>query len=108
MLITEKAIIGKNLYAFRKKCGLTQFEVAENANLSDRTYADIERGHVNMRIDTLIKICNVLNITPNDILVDEKEHSADKLETLIKEIDSFSINDKHFIMETLDKFIKTR
>ena len=49
--------------------GLTQAEVAEMAELSDRTYADIERGSVTMRVDSLLKICSALNITPNDILV---------------------------------------
>ena len=63
MLISDLNLIGENLYHFRKKCGLTQSEVAELAELSDRTYADIERGNTNMRIDTLIKICSALKIT---------------------------------------------
>ena len=108
MLITEKAIIGKNLYAFRKKCGLTQFEVAEKANLSDRTYADIERGHVNMRVDTLLKICDVLKITPNDILTDVEFNSEINMDELLEKIESFTVNDKKFITETLSNFIKTR
>ena len=35
------------MLAIRKKAGVTQSEVAEAADLSDRTYADIERGTVN-------------------------------------------------------------
>lgn len=35
---------GNRLLAQRKALGLTQAEVAERAGLSDRTYADIERG----------------------------------------------------------------
>ena len=69
MLILNLNIIGNNLYKVRKTKGLTQAEVAEKAELSDRTYADIERGSVTMRVDSLLKICGALNITPNDILV---------------------------------------
>ena len=69
MLITDLHIIGNNLYKVRKAKGLTQAEVAEKADLSDRTYADIERGSVTMRVDSLIKICSALQITPDDILV---------------------------------------
>ena len=69
MLVFDLDIIGNNLYKFRKSIGLTQAEVAEKADLSDRTYADIERGSVTMRVDSLLKICSALNITPNDILV---------------------------------------
>lgn len=71
MLISELHAIGNNLYKVRKAKGLTQAEVAERAELSDRTYADIERGSVTMRVDSLLKICAALHITPNDILVSE-------------------------------------
>ncbi len=71
MLITDLRCIGNNLYTIRKARGLTQAEVAEKAELSDRTYADIERGSVAMRVDSLLKICAALHITPNEILVAE-------------------------------------
>lgn len=69
MLIFDLCSIGNNLYKVRKAKGLTQAEVAEKAEISDRTYADIERGSVTMRIDSLLKICSALHISPNDILV---------------------------------------
>ena len=71
MLVLKLTDIGNNLYKIRKSKGLTQAEVAEKADFSDRTYADIERGSTNMRIETLLKICEALNITPNDILVSD-------------------------------------
>lgn len=71
MLIANLRRIGNNLYTVRKAKGLTQAEVAEKAELSDRTYADIERGSVAMRVDSLLKICGALRITPNDILVED-------------------------------------
>ena len=69
MLVLDLRSIGNNLYKVRKAKGLTQAEVAEKTELSDRTYADIERGSVTMRVDSLLKICGALNITLNDILV---------------------------------------
>lgn len=67
MLIFDLDTIGNQLYTIRKSAGLTQAEVAEAAGLSDRTYADIERGSVNMRTETVLRICKALQITPNDI-----------------------------------------
>ena len=86
MLDFDLNIIGNNLYKFRKAKGLTQAEVAEKSDLSDRTYADIERGNVTMRIDSLIKICNALNITPNEILVSksQKEITEQEIANAIK------------------------
>jgi len=71
MLITDLNKIGNNLYKIRRLRGLTQAEAAERADLSDRAYADIERGSTSMRVDTLLKICAALRITPNDLLVEE-------------------------------------
>ena len=68
MLIFDQHTIGANLLSIRKKHGLTQSEVAEKAGLADRTYADIERGSVNMRVETLLKICQTYGITPDEIL----------------------------------------
>lgn len=71
VLVPDLNAIGNNLYKVRKGKGLTQAEVAERAELSDRTYADIERGSVTMRVDSLLKICRALCITPNSILVSD-------------------------------------
>ena len=73
MLISNLKAIGDNLYAVRKTKGYTQADVAELSDLSDRTYADIERGTTAMRVDTLLKICSALGITPDNILVSEDE-----------------------------------
>lgn len=82
MLVTNMHIKGNKLYEIRKRSGLTRAEVAERANLSDRTYADIERGSSNMRAETLIGICNALHITPNEIFCRYRSgtgHSAGRI-----------------------------
>ena len=71
MLITDNRAIGNKLLTIRKSMGLTQAQVAEAAELSDRAYADIERGTSNMRLQTILHICDALHITPNEILTDD-------------------------------------
>ncbi|MBQ8183160.1 MAG: helix-turn-helix transcriptional regulator [Clostridia bacterium] len=71
MLVFDMRTIGNKLLGVRKKMGLTQADVAEAAGLSDRTYADIERGSVNMRTETVLKICDALNITPDEIFTEQ-------------------------------------
>ncbi|MBR0142656.1 MAG: helix-turn-helix transcriptional regulator [Clostridia bacterium] len=81
MLITDLHAIGDRLLFYRRKCGLTQAEAAEAAGLSDRTYADIERGTVNMRTETVLSICKAFHITPNDIFTEEAglDHEQEEL-----------------------------
>lgn len=69
MLIYDLHTIGHTILQHRKRCGLTQEELAEAAGLSPRAYADIERGSVSPRLDSFMRICAALQITPNDILI---------------------------------------
>ena len=83
MLIYNLETIGNKLFEIRKKSGLTKAKVAEAAGLSDITYADIERGTANMRIGTMLQICKVFHITPNDILTENNSESAYREEDLL-------------------------
>ncbi len=78
--------IGNRLLALRKKMGLTQAEMAERSGISDRTYADIERGTVNMRLETFLQICQALHVTPDELLVDEKETESPRQEELLERL----------------------
>ena len=88
MLIFNFLDIGNKLHSIRKRLGMTQAEVAEAAGLSDRTYADIERGTVNMRIDTALKICQALHITPDKILTDDNPTSKTSQTELLAKLDA--------------------
>ena len=70
--------IGERIRSYRKKLGYTQLEVAEAAFFTERAYADIERGKSNARLDSIINICNVLGVLPNDILLDEEDNEIQK------------------------------
>lgn len=104
MLVLNLTDIGNNLYKIRKSKGLTQAEVAEKADFSDRTYADIERGCTNMRIETLLKICKVLNITPNDILVANNDIEITE-QDIAETIKDCSNNEKETALKLLSVYV---
>lgn len=107
MLIFDFRAIGNKLLAIRKKAGLTQSEVAEAANLSDRTYADIERGTVNMRIETVLKICEALHITPDVVLNEENPSLSAKQAELFAELDKCTVQQKETALELLAVYLKS-
>lgn len=100
MLCKNIAQIGNKLYEVRKKKGLTQAQVAEKAELSDRTYADIERGSANMRVDTMLSICEALRITPNELFVEENVE-ADK-GMLVDQIERCSTREQAILLQIID------
>lgn len=107
MLIFDFAQIGNKLLAIRKRAGLTQMEVAEAAGLSNRTYADIERGMVNMRIETILRICEALYITPDEILTQHESGLIKKQEELIGRLNICSEKDRNTALELLDVYLRS-
>lgn len=107
MLVFDFKAIGNKLLAVRKKCGMTQSEVAEAANLSDRTYADIERGTVNMRIETVLKICDALQITPDAVLTEENPSFTVKRDELLKQLDECTEKQQETALELLSVYLKS-
>lgn len=105
MLIFDFRAIGDNLHRFRKRMGMTQAEVAEAAGLSDRTYADIERGSVNMRIETVLRICKVLHITPDQVFVTEEASLSAKQDELWQKLNACSPKDKETALALLSVFL---
>ena len=107
MLIFDLRSIGNKLLAIRKKYGYTQSEVAEAAGLSERTYADIERGNVNMRIETTLKICSVLHITPDEILTDENPSIDIKADELLTRLNVCNPKTKETAFQLLSVYLKS-
>ena len=107
MLIFDFRAIGNKLLAIRKKAGLTQIEVAEAANLSDRTYADIERGTVNMRIETVLKICEALQITPDEFLTEDNSNLSAKQAELLDELNKCTVHQKETALELLAVYLRS-
>ena len=60
--------IGKVCQEYRLKNNLTQNQVAELTGLEPRHISQIERGLSKGSIDTLLKLCNAYEITPDIIL----------------------------------------
>lgn len=105
MLIHDMRKIGNKMLEFRKKAGLTQADLAEKAGLSDRTYADIERGNVNMRIETLLRICDVLHITPDAILTEENTSLRITQNEIEKKYAACTEKDKQVALELMDVYL---
>lgn len=107
MLLFDFRAIGNKLLTIRKKCGLTQAEVAEAAGLSDRTYADIERGTVNMRIETILRICNALHITPDEILTEERSPENIRQDLLWDRLNACNPKDKGTALQLLATYLRS-
>ena len=68
MLTFDKELMGKKIQMARKEKGYTQEYLSELVGISNRTLNLMEKGKSGMKIETLIKFCNALDVSPNYIL----------------------------------------
>jgi len=107
MLIFDSRSVGNKLLEIRKRKGLTQIEVADKAGLADRTYADIERGTANMRVETALRICQALNITPNEILTTDNTALDVRKEEIKALFDNCSVKEQETALNILSAYLKS-
>jgi transcriptional regulator with XRE-family HTH domain len=62
-------LFAKRLRDRARELGLSDAEVARRAGLAERRYGHYTRGVRQPDFQTLLRICHVLGITPNDLLL---------------------------------------
>lgn len=73
------ALIGVRVRAARQKKGYTQEYISERADVSPPHYSKIESGRTKLSLPCLVRICNALEITPDEILMDSVDNSTPSL-----------------------------
>lgn len=60
-------IVGENLKAARKAKGFTQAQIAKKLNKYQPDYSEYENGIIELDYQKIVYLCNLLDITPNDL-----------------------------------------
>ena len=78
-------ILGKRIAILRKKKSLTQEKLSEKAEITNNYLSNIENNHSIPSLETLIKICSALEVTPNEILLGTVNNTKEYLNKEISE-----------------------
>jgi transcriptional regulator with XRE-family HTH domain len=60
--------MGRRIRLYRKLSRLTQEKLAEKAELAPSYISDVERGCVNISLDSLVRISKALGIKAHDLV----------------------------------------
>ena len=74
MPISEEVLrerFAKNLTHYRKALGLTQIELAEKLNYSDKSISKWERGDGLPDLAVTVQLAEIFGLTPNDLLAEK-------------------------------------
>src|SRR4030042_4577212 len=93
--------LGERIRELRTTAGLTQEKLGEKASLSYKFIGELERGQVNVSLDSIVRIAEALGVKIGDLF------SAEKIplqKVLIEEkghFSKFSSQDLHLIKKAL-------
>ncbi len=65
-----RRIVGQKIRDHRKQAGLSQEALAEKASLSYKYLGEVERGYVNVSLDSLMRIARALKLKLGDLVRD--------------------------------------
>ena len=77
-----RKIIGDNLSELRKRRGLTQFELAEKFNYTDRAISKWENGDTLPDVEVLYNLCEFYGVTIDYLTHEENAHFKSKVNPL--------------------------
>ena len=99
--------IGTKIQNRRRALKMTQEEFAEKIGISLNYVGMIERGLRIPKLETFIKIANVLGVTSDYLLADYITAKEDKQNAELNErIERLSESDRKHILEVIDLLIK--
>ena len=76
--------VGKRIAQIRKNCSMTQEQLAEKSDLSNIYISHIENSRSIPSLETLMKLCSALDVTPDEILLGTKQDMENYLQSDIQ------------------------
>ncbi len=80
--------LGENLYNLRKKKNLSQEEVAEKLNVTRQTISKWETGESKPDFDKIVPICNLFEITTEELLSGKQAEKKENIKETISNINN--------------------
>ena len=74
-------LMGARIAALRRERRWTQAQLAERSDLSNNYLSNIENNHSIPSLETLMKICLALEVTPDQLLMGTMPQEKDYLDT---------------------------
>lgn len=87
--------IGKRIHDRRKQLGYTQEQLADMMNVSIQMVSNLERGNKAIRIDNLINLSQILDVSTDYILTGKQ--TADDIQLLTNHISQLPDKDRKMI-----------
>lgn len=98
--------LGERIRELRKSAGITQEELGEKASLNYKFIGELERGRVNVSLDSIVKIASALGVQPDSFFSKAKpliKHVSVKEKNPLAKLSSSDIRGIKLALKLLNK-----
>ena len=81
-----KEMIGSRIQEIRNKKGITQDQLSEKVGISAKYLSSIERGKENPTLNTILKLAQSLDVTPDEFFIHLEIEDPAKRKSMINEL----------------------
>jgi transcriptional regulator with XRE-family HTH domain len=99
------AVVGRAIARQRKRCGLTQNEVAEKLGVSFDVVSRTERGIVMPNIARLMQLAAVFGCETAELLTETSNRSTDQASRMAELIEGLSDGERVLIMNIVEQLV---
>jgi len=97
--------LGENIRRLRRDKQWTQSDLADKSGIRLGQVSKLERNEADPKLDTLRKLINALECTPNELLNDVNESSLDsRLEMVLERVQKLPEEKKEAILMVIDNY----
>lgn len=99
--------IGERCRRARDASGYTQEQLAERIDVSTQFLSDAERGVTGMSVSTIIKLCRILSVSADFILLGQGEDDGKHALSICARIQQLSMPEQALVGEAVNLMIKS-
>lgn len=102
-------LIGKRLAFYRKQLGYTQEKLARQAGLSNNYLSHIEKSKSIPSLEALMRLCQALGVTPNEMLLGAYTQNPLYLnQEITQKLETLSPSERRLIDSIIDTIISEK
>lgn len=95
-------LIGKRIAYKRRELGLTQWQVEEMADITQKYLSNIERATSGLSLDVLMRLCDALEVTPDYLLLGTTNSVDDVSAAIESRVSRMSPKQQELALSMLD------
>ena len=97
-------LVGANIKREREKAGFTQDQFSELLGIGSKSLSSIERGVVGVSLTTLLKICDILNISSNVLLYEQSQKN--NADSIVQQLEALNAEQFKIASDVMSNLIK--